>query len=511
MNNSDFGKKRSGMAQSRPARPARATVKVFGKRAGDEEQSFIRIEQITERKEGSRAFGSGNTSQKGRSRSDKGFRKGQVKEATGSKSRAAAAKVVEAVNSGMSLSEAFPLYCKELDARDTGFVKEIVYGTLRNRRILMNTLMPMFSYKITEKHRIVQALLLTAMYQIIFMRSPVHAVVAATVSACGECGHKSFTSLVNAILRRFLREGAELKGSDDPAVTYSFPDWLYARLINAYGEEKAEEIMKASGCKADMFLRVELSAVSLEDYINKATEAGFNLKAVNKELAPGCIVFDHALNIDEIPGFAEGLCSVQDISAQLAAPLLDLKKDEKLKILDCCCAPGGKTAHIADLSPLSEITALDVSQERLNQASGTLKRLKRKVNLKIADAASLSADLGEFDRILADVPCSGTGVIRRHPDIKWLRRDKDIEQLCAVQKEIMDSAFARLKKGGLLLYTTCSVLPEENIMQAEAFLKRHEDAEAVPFIMGKESFTSKQIFPGDNGGDGFFYALFRKK
>lgn len=431
-------------------------------------------------------------------------------EVAGSKSRAAAALIVEAVNKGVSMSEAVPQYCAQFDSRDTAFIKEIVYGTLRHRRVLMGTLKPMFDFKITERNRVVQALLITAMYQIVYMRVPAHAVVSATVSACGDIGRKSFTSTTNAILRRFLREGAKVIESDNDAVTYSFPDWLVTRLQDGYDAATVKKILEASNIKAPLFLRVENSKVSTEEFVEHLAKK--EISSTTSKLCKSSVKLDAAANVYDIPGFSEGLCTVQDISAQLTADFLKLDKDKVMRILDCCCAPGGKTAHILDLSPKSHVTALDIEESRLEQTVSTLKRLGRlkNVELKAMDATNLDALEGSFDRILVDAPCSGTGVIRRHPDIKWLRRDKDIASLCEIQAKILDAAYEKLSKGGILLYTTCSILPDENIRQVEAFLKRHSDAIQDPICLDGKEYTTLQRLPGDDDGDGFFYARFIK-
>lgn len=445
-------------------------------------------------------------------------------EAIGASTRAAAAQIVNAVSEGVSLNKGFAEYCSEFDARDTAFIKEIVYGTLRNRRLLMTNLKPMFDYKITERHRIVHALLACALYQICFMRVPSRAVVSTTVSACGLCGRKSFTGLVNAILRRFLREGGNLTHSTDLAVEFSFSDWMLNHLKEAYGEG-LKEILEQSNAKAPLFIRVESSQISREEYAKMLDEAEISYTIV--EEVPNGIMLDNALNVVDIPGFADGLCTVQDVSAQIAAPLLDLKTAEvnggkRMRVLDCCCAPGGKTAHILDLAPDAEVVALDVDESRINNTVGTLERLKRKAELHVMDAQDLGGITGTFDRILVDAPCTGSGVIRRHPDIKWLRRASDITMLSEIQQKILDEAYKKLNSGGILLYTTCSIFPEENIKGVEAFLKSHPDAKLLPFKIGKidgittgvsddgSMVETLQRIPGDNDGDGFFYARFVK-
>lgn len=440
---------------------------------------------------------------------------------TGAASRAAAAQIMEAVQSGMSLNEAFPLYEKDLDQRDLAFVHEIVYGTLRQRRLLMHTLQPMFEHKITERHRIVQNLLLTALYQLVFMRIPAHGVVSTTVSACGTCGRKAFAPLVNAILRRFLRAGAKLNHSDQAMVEHSFPDWLGTQLQEAYGEQYIT-IMQQLNIKAPLFLRVENSKIDTEDYIKKLQE--HKIVAYPCALSPCAIKLEVPINVTTIPGFNEGLCTVQDLSAQLAVPLLQLTKGQKQRILDCCSAPGGKTAHILDLNPAAQVVALDIDASRLRQTRSTLERLgrlprgkhdheqahKAAIILAEGDAQNLSNLKEQFDRILVDAPCSGTGVIRRHPDIKWLRRAKDIPTLVQTQAKILDSAYDKLALDGILLYTTCSILPAENDEQIKAFLERHPQAQLLPFTIGEHKYTTYQRLPGDDEGDGFFYARIHK-
>ena len=442
-------------------------------------------------------------------------------EAIGTKSRAAAAYIIHAVTSGMSLTEAIPYFTHPLglDARDHAFVQEIVYGTLRHRRKLMHTLNPLFSYKVKEKHRIIPCLLLSALYQLTYMQVPPHAVVAASVSACGACGLKGYASLVNAILRRFLREGGILAPTESLAEEYSFPDWLLTRLEQSYTESELRQILEQSNEKAPLFVRVENSKISTADYLAMLQDKGIAASGV--DFSPCTVRLANPINVSHLPGFNEGLCTVQDLSAQLAAPLLELQTPEatSLQVLDCCCAPGGKTAHILDLNPQAEVTAIDVDDSRLQQTRSTLERLQRlpasaphpaKVHLKVADAQDLSQVQTPFDRILVDAPCSGTGVIRRHPDIKWLRRQKDIPALCETQQKILEAAWAKLKDGGILLYTTCSILPEENKEQIESFVQQHADAQVMPLVFKGQEYQYLQRLPGDDGGDGFFYARLRK-
>ena len=424
----------------------------------------------------------------------------------GAASRAAAAWCVSFVEAGCSLSVLLPRLCASLDERDQAFAKEIVYGTLRNRRLLAATLNPLLNRSLSVKFSAVRGLLLCALYQLVYTRAPAHAIVSSSVAACVLCRCRHLSGMVNAVLRRFLREGGKLAGSDNPAVNWSFPDWLYTRLQELY-PEKLGEILAASNEHAPLWIRVENSKISTQDYLKLLEKQ--QLSAVPSALAPGALKLEHPLPAAALPGFAQGLCAVQDLAAQLAAPLLEPAQGEY--ILDACAAPGGKSAHLLDLCPGIRLCCADADAARLKLAEEDFKRLGRTPEIVCCDLAQNPEGLqGEFDKILVDAPCSGTGVIRRHPDIKWLRRQKDLEQLGSIQAALLDQAFARLKPGGMLLYTTCSILKEENQDQAEAFLRRHQDAQLRPFDLGPRSGGMLQRLPGEDGGDGFFYARFLK-
>lgn len=429
-------------------------------------------------------------------------------EAVGAKTRAAAALIVTKVEEGASLNEALPLYAKDLSAQDQALCSEIVHGTLRHRRLLLFNLKGLLDKKLKLKDRCGQNLMLCALYQLAFMRTPPHAAVSASVGAASLCRCKSLCGLINAVLRRFLREGAQLKSPDDPAVQHSFPDWLYQELSLAYGKDKCLKIMEDSNAHAPMFVRVEQSKIKPTEYLKLLNERG--IEAGLCEHSPSGIHLKHALSAELLPLFHEGKAVVQDESAQLAAPLLELG-DQPLRVLDCCAAPGGKSAHILDLNPKADLYCLENDPKRLESLRLYLQKLGREATTVQGDAAQLSSikELeGLFDRILVDAPCSGTGVIRRHIDIKWLRRKKDLEKLCAVQEQILDAAASKLKPGGILVYTTCSILPCENKAQAEAFLKRHPDFKWLKFKLDGDVHDCYQRLPQPGGGDGFFYARF---
>ncbi|HAH70231.1 MAG TPA: 16S rRNA (cytosine(967)-C(5))-methyltransferase [Succinivibrionaceae bacterium] len=430
--------------------------------------------------------------------------------ATGSATRAAAAMAVAAVENGKSLTKTLPFYLQNMDARDRALVQEIVYGTLRHRRLLSERLKDLLDHSITKRFENSRALLLCALYQIVFTRIPSHAVVASTVGACQLCKCKNMTGMVNAVLRRFLREKAEInKEGKTPEILYSTPDWLYKNLEKKYPAD-LEKILKNQNEHAPLWIRVESSKISVDEYITILKNKGIEYQRSDK--ADDALMLLTPVSTDELPLFNQGLVSVQDVSAQMAAPLLEPKTGEK--ILDACCAPGGKSAQLMNLCPDIQLFCADCDAERLMSAQKNFQRLKRNPKCIICDFTSdndLTLLGNDYDKILLDAPCSGTGVIRRHPDIKWLRRAKDIDILTATQSTMLDHALALLKPNGILVYSTCSILKEENEEQVKSFLKRHSNVELLPFDDHGTMTGFKQLLPGDDGGDGFFYARFIKK
>ncbi len=429
--------------------------------------------------------------------------------ATGAATRAAAAMAIAAVENGRSLTKTLPFYLKNMDGRDRALVQEIVYGTLRHRRLLSERLKDLLEHSIVKRYENSRALLLCALYQIVFTRIPPHAVVASTVGACQSCRCRNMTSLVNAVLRRFLREGASLNEefvAED--IRYSVPKWLYDKLKAQYPHD-INQILQAQNEHAPCWLRVENSKISTDAYqkLLKPVVASETIA-----FAPAALKLENAVGTEHLPKFQNGFVSVQDLAAQMAAPLVEPRSGEK--ILDCCAAPGGKSAHLMDLCPDIYLISADTDAERLESAQRNFSRLGRSPICKVCDFASDEAYdiLGcDFDKILLDAPCSGTGVIRRHPDIKWLRREKDIDQLVSTQAQMLDRAVTMLKPGGLLIYTTCSILQEENKDQVEALIKRCPDIEYYPFEIKGTPVNYYQQLPGNDGADGFFYARFKKR
>ena len=443
----------------------------------------------------------------------------------GSACRACAAAQIFAVLNGKSLTQAQQEMQErfKLSARDQGLCSELSYGVLRHLRLLQLTLRGL-SAKQSAGDQLVESLVFCGLYQCALMdRVPLHAAVSSTVGACGLLGRRQAAPYVNAVLRRFLREGGTLAHSDDPAVQYSFPGWMVRRLTAAYGKEQTAEILAQSNARAPMFLRVETDKISTAAYAELLHEAGI---AVKRTEASGLIELSTPVPVSSLPLFNDGQVSVQDRSAQLPVQVLALADGQQ--VLDCCCAPGGKSAQICASGHQLHLTACDSAPERLAGAAANLQRLGRLppgkldpqascfkgelLTVKLQDAALLNPEQhGLFDRILLDAPCSGSGVIRRHPDIKWLRRESDLTELTALQAKILQAAWSCLKAGGILVYSTCSIFPEENVQQIERFTAAEPQAQLLPFDFQGQQLGMRQILPGDDGGDGFFYARLIKR
>ncbi|MEO8742659.1 MAG: 16S rRNA (cytosine(967)-C(5))-methyltransferase RsmB [Lysobacteraceae bacterium] len=429
----------------------------------------------------------------------------------GATARAAAARAIDAVlHDGRSLKVVLADSLPAIDdVRDRALIEAICFHALRHQRRYRYALSQWMDKPLPQREHAIESLLLAGLAQLDALGLPAHAAVSATAEAARLLRRPAFVGLVNALLRRASHEPWPV--SDNPAIEHSYPDWLAARLRTDWPDDW-EALLAAGNKIAPLWLRVNARVSDRATYAQSLHAAQI-----------ACISpdgFEFALRLDQggapegLPGWGEGVVSVQDGAAQLAAMALDLRRDER--VLDACCAPGGKTAAMLEITDLV-LTGLDNDRERLARVDATLHRLqlRRNTTLKSADAADLDAWWnGEaFDAVLLDAPCSGTGIIRRQPDIKWHRRESDLVALTANQDRLLDALWRVVKPGGRLLYATCSILRVENNERIAAFLARTADAIELPLDAqyGRAAHPGRQRMPGDDGMDGFYYALIGKQ
>ena len=392
-------------------------------------------------------------------------------------------------------------------AHDAALVQEMSYGTLRWFDQLAAIAALFLDKPLKNKDQDVYALLLVGLYQLMHMRVARHAVVKETVEAATALDKPWAKNLLNACLRATLREEARAQATiaASPVAAFSHPAWLLDEIRHHWPENWAA-ILVANNERPPLVLRINRLRQSRDQYLARLAQAGIAAKA--HAISETAVVLESPVAVSELPGFTAGDVSVQDAAAQLAATLLDARPGER--VLDACAAPGGKTGHLLEHSVGIELVALEREPVRIKLIEENLARLGLSANTIIGDAANPAGWWDErlFDRILADVPCSATGVIRRHPDIKIRRRPEDLPRLIATQERILDGLWPLLKPGGKLLYATCSILPVENENQMTAFLRRHPDSaeDALPTSAGQTRATGRQILPGEAGMDGFYYA-----
>ncbi|MCD6705902.1 MAG: 16S rRNA (cytosine(967)-C(5))-methyltransferase RsmB [Thiobacillus sp.] len=410
-----------------------------------------------------------------------------------------AAGALEEVLAGAALHQVLPRRLQQLETPgERGALQDIVYGSLRHLGRLDAWLEALLERPLTDPE--LGWLLRVALYQLACTRAPAHAVVHNAVTAAGEGWRRG---LANAVLRNFQRRRAELEKLADerPRARWSHPDWWIAKL-QAEHPAHWQGILEASQQHPPFTLRVNCRHGDVANYLQRLAEAGLPAR----QAGPDAVTLDKAVPVHTLPGFDQGDVSVQDAGAQWAARLLDVQPGER--VLDACAAPGGKAGHILERADV-RLTALDLDVTRLTRVEENLNRLQLSATLIQGAAAQPETwwDGRLFDRILADVPCSASGVVRRNPDIKWLRRPDDIAQFTAQQAVMLEALWRLLVPGGTLLYATCSVFNEENDGQVRAFLVRHAgDAERCPL---PESLSDGSLLPAAEH-DGFFYALLRK-
>ncbi len=428
--------------------------------------------------------------------------------APGTASRLAAARVLDAVlHRGRSLKGEFGAELPGIeDPRDRALVEAICFAALRNRARYAAALAIWIPKPLSKGDDPLRSLLYVGFAQLDALKLPAHAAVDATVEAVRALGRPHQAGMVNALLRRAQREGFP---PADPAQVW--PDWLLAEVRRDWPAQ-AGAILDASAAAAPLWLRVNRLHTARDAYRQQLQDAG--IAASIHDALPDALRIETSMAVATLPGFEDGVASVQDGSAQAVADALAPRPGAR--VLDACVAPGGKAAHLLERDPTLRITALDIDSRRLRRTAETLRRVgvEAAVELKAADAADPAAwwDGAPFDAALIDAPCSATGIVRRQPDILLHRRPGDIDALVATQARLLDAVWTTLAPDGVLVYATCSILQRENAGQIAAFLARTADAIVEPLdaTFGHEAGAGRQRLPGEDGMDGFFYARLRK-
>ncbi len=395
------------------------------------------------------------------------------------------------------------------DDRERAFARRLAYGVLRWKGALDWLADELLARPLKARETAVRHLLLLGLYQLWKEDTADHAAVHATAEAARALRKPWAVGLVNAVLRRFQREGEALlvRLSERPE-RLAHPPWLLGLLREDWPADW-EAIAMANNEAAPLWLRHNARFGPLQDAIGILQAAGFETRT--HPIASEAIAVSPAVGVDGLPGFGEGRFSVQDPAAQLAAELLGARPGDR--VLDACAAPGGKTCHILERTPEARVTALDLSPDRLARVRENLDRLGLEAELLAADATRTGDwwDGRPFQRILLDAPCTATGVIRRHPEIKWLRTPGQVEQAVSLQARLLERLWPLLEVGGILVYATCSVLRRENERQIHAFLERHPDAvDTGTADFGRPGPPGRQLLPGEHWSDGFYYAVVRK-
>ncbi len=411
-----------------------------------------------------------------------------------------AAKLVAAVQEGASLTGCYERLLRENPGWDDGVrgaIRDLTWGSLRDYGRGDATLRHFLVKPLPVS---IHALLLVAVYRFEQRPELAHTLVNQAVDAAAHLA-AGLKGVVNGVLRNVVRQKANIGiwRNEDIEARYAYPAWWIERVQRAVGNDW-ESVLEAGNLHPPMSLRVNRRRATVEGYLSELTEAGIEARRLDND----ALLLAHPLPVSKLPGFAEGRVSVQDAGAQWAAPWLCARDGDR--VLDACAAPGGKSAHLLELADI-ELTALELDPGRAEQMINNFSRLGLSARVVVADCCALNSwwDGRPFDRILADVPCSASGVVRRHPDIKWLRRSSDIAGFVAQQANIIDTLWQTLADGGTMLYVTCSVFDDENRRQIEHFLARHPDAE----LFMPQACRIHPLLPTTDH-DGFFYACLRK-
>lgn len=416
----------------------------------------------------------------------------------------AATAINQVLDNGQSLSTVLPDLQRNINDKDKALLQEICFGVLRYLPKLEWFISQLMEKPLTGKQRTLHYLIMVGIYQLLYTRIPPHAALAETVNGAVALKKPQLKGLINGVLRSFQRQQVQLEERiTNNTSQYLHPSWLLKRLQTAYPDDW-QSIIEANNQRPPMWLRVNSQHHTATQYLNLLEQS--EITAHLHSSYPNAIRLDEPTAVSRLPGFEDGWSTVQDVSAQGCAELLEPQNGEN--ILDLCAAPGGKTTHILELAPKANVIAVDIDELRLKRVKENLIRLKQHAVVIQGDGTQPEtwAQGQQFDRILLDAPCSATGVIRRHPDIKWLRRDSDINELAQLQSQILEAIWPYLKPGGTLVYATCSIMPEENGKQIQSFLSKHNDA-----CLNDGTDAGLQILPSTNGGDGFFYARLVKK
>src|SRR5690554_6308300 len=422
--------------------------------------------------------------------------------------RAVAAEVLLAVENGQSLSQCLAPALSRLTPDERPALQALCYGTCRWFHRLDSELQSRLKKPLRIPDRVVHHLMLVALFQLRFSQQAPYAILNESVEACRALDKPHLTGLVNGVLRAAEREGAPEPAND--ASRYSHPGWIVEKLRHNWPDDWPA-ILDGNNAQAPMTLRVNALRFSRDEYLGLLYEAGIGAAATR--FSPFGIQLAHPVSVDQLSWFSDGAVSVQDEAAQLCTTLLDLAPGQR--VLDACAAPGGKTCAILEAcEELAQVIAIDESASRLPRVQENLDRLDLQARLIQADAAHTEQwwDGQPFDRILLDVPCSASGVIRRHPDIKLLRRESDIVPLATIQLGLLDAMWSILKPGGRLVYATCSVFPQENHRIIQRFCKQQSNAVLIEpdVAWGRNMGAGRQLFPDPTSHDGFFYAVLEK-
>ncbi|MBF7689142.1 16S rRNA (cytosine(967)-C(5))-methyltransferase RsmB [Acinetobacter rathckeae] len=409
------------------------------------------------------------------------------------------------IQEGESLSTQLDQHISQIPERDKALFHELTLGTLRQWYALKTACLPLIKKPIDNN--MLHAALYLGLYQLIYTRIPAHAAISETVNAIKQLQLGQFSALVNAILRQYTRSPEELAHTVQHA--HALPSWLYKRLKNNWPEH-LEELTKQLKCSSPITLRVNPRKITRSDYFDQLQQKG--IKASYGKYSEQAIYLNEAVSIQSLPGFHQGFFSVQDEHAQLCGQIIP---DINAKIvIDACAAPGGKTTHLLERFTPKKLIAIDNSSKRLLRVTENLQRLQltnQHCEMICDDAITWKNDRNA-DLIILDAPCSATGVIRKHPDIKLLRKSSDIEQTTHLQQSILENLWPQVKVGGHLLYITCSILKAENVEQMSSFFERNKNAqeEQLNVTWGIKQAYGRQLLPIQETGDGFYYCLIRK-